>query len=404
MAFMQNYGRGLNKINQGSRMQGAAMLAQSFQNVGQSVATAMNDYQAKKEQKEKKQQLAKFYEGQFAANPKVAAQIGIDVNDPKSLAQGSMAAAENPEGMRFAMGLQQMQAQNQQMQLARESAGREKAAFPLKMAGLGQSITGEQQRQEVVANDTAYQKQLRPSIVQSTQSQAELNKMKLAEAKEDQQISNLAAQMVQQDDGSFRIPEPLASSPVAMKALQLRQEQDRKARATEAETRNLISLADSRDAQVKLMQDPKLTTLDTRKELEAINKHREQIEKQPVEITGEAPMTFGDLIKLQQSEDSKDQKKWKRLQNKLLKSDGSYQDAYAIPFHTWKQTIVAGNNINKGTMVDVIVPDDEDAKPTEPKLLPYQVYEKEQKEKKRDKFLEAMSDYPEDYQTYGTGM
>jgi len=124
--FTGNYGSGLGNYGMAGQLaaQRGQALGQAFQNVGQSVATAMKDYQAKKEQKEKKQQLAKFYEGQFAAHPEQAAQFGINVNDPKSLAQGAMAAVENPNAMRVAMGLQQMQVQSQQSKRQQQQEAR----------------------------------------------------------------------------------------------------------------------------------------------------------------------------------------------------------------------------------------------------------------------------------------
>jgi len=200
----------------------------------------------------------------------------------------------------------------------------------------------------------------------------------LKQAEEDREISNLATQMVPKADGGFEIPAPLASTPLAStplvkKALQKRQEQELASRRTKSEIANLNSLAKSRDAQVKLMENPQLTPLDKRKELEAINKHREQIEKTPVTITGETPMTLGDIIKLQQSEEKADQKKWKRLQKKLLNPDGTYQSAYAIPFLAWEQTINDGNEINKSTIVNVVIPDDDKdnkPKPDKPPVIP----------------------------------
>ena len=81
-------------------------------------------------------------------------------------------------------------------------------------------------------------------------------------------------------------------------------------------------------------------------------------------------------------------------------------EAYIVARNRVDELLVEQETLNRSTMVNVNIPDnseDSEEKPEET-LLPYQIYEKEQKAKKREKFLKAMSDFPEDYQTYGEGM
>ena len=81
-------------------------------------------------------------------------------------------------------------------------------------------------------------------------------------------------------------------------------------------------------------------------------------------------------------------------------------EAYIVARNRVDELLVEQETLNRSTMVNVNIPDDSEDSEEKPEetLLPYQIYEKEQKAKKREKFLKAMSDFPEDYQTYGEGM
>jgi len=336
--FTGNYGSGLGNYGMAGQLaaQRGQALGQAFQNVGQSVATAMKDYQAKKEQKEKKQQLAKFYEGQFAAHPEQAAKMGIDVNDPKSLAQGGMAAADNPHAMSVAMGLQQMQVQSQRMKREQEEAIR--------------------------------QKKLAPLLEQATRQQLETGKLALKQAEEEREISNLATQMVPKADGGFEIPAYLKNNPLGKKALQKRQEQELASQKVKSEIANQESLIQYRklsaqanvlSQQAALLKEQSAST-DVSKKIDGIQKQLDNIQDNPITVRltngDNVQRTFREIVEGKVEDiDSKSQSeaftKWKTIHEGLIEKQLQLYEQIPIKFlRTNNET--GETEVVEGTMAD----------------------------------------------------
>lgn len=111
--FTGNYGASLAQVNTAPIERAGAAMGQAFQSIGTSIASAMEKRRENQEKKEKEELAALQFKGMAKANPDLAAQFGIDINDSGSLDVGAKAFAKNPNSMglmqQFAQGAQAMQ-------------------------------------------------------------------------------------------------------------------------------------------------------------------------------------------------------------------------------------------------------------------------------------------------------
>lgn len=336
--FTGNYGSGLGNYGMAGQLaaQRGQALGQAFQNVGTSVANAMKDYQVKKEKKDKEQALAGQFVDLAKANPEIAKQMGVDPNDDQALKVAGQAFAKNPESMQLAAQFASMQAQGQRMKLEREDAIRKERLAPL--------------------------------IEQSTLQQLESGKLALGQAKEKQQVSNLATQMVRKPGGGFEIPAPLASTPEAMKALQLRQQQDLARRKAESDILNQESLIEFRklSAQANVLSQQaaalkaQSASTDVSKKIDGIQKQLDNIQDNPITVRlkngDKVQRTFRDIVEgkvedIDPKSESEAFAKWKTIHEGLLEKQLQlYKQILATYYRTNKET--GETEVVEGTMAE----------------------------------------------------
>jgi len=336
--FTGNYGSGLGNYGMAGQLaaQRGQALGQAFQNVGQSVATAMKDYQAKKEQKEKKQALAGQFVDLAKANPEIAKQMGVDPNDDQALKVAGQAFAKNPESMQLAAQFASMQVQSQRMKREQEEAIR--------------------------------QKKLAPLLEQATRQQLETGKLALKQAEEEREISNLATQMVPKADGGFEIPAYLKNNPLGKKALQKRQEQQLASQKVKSEIANQESLIQYRklsaqanvlSQQAALLKEQSAST-DVSKKIDGIQKQLDNIQDNPITVRltngDKVQRTFREIVEGKVEDiDSKSQSeaftKWKTIHEGLIEKQLQLYEQIPIKFlRTNNET--GETEVVEGTMAD----------------------------------------------------